>query len=159
SASGVRRPADLACARAPVAGRCPLSQRVARSSFGGAVSAGLLGRLTEVLVRAGIPYMVVGSFASTFHGLPRTTQDLDLVIDPTPASLAVFLKLLPEDDYYVSPEAARDALARRAMFNVIDIATGWKVDLIVRRDRPFSEEEFRRRAVARLLGHDVYVAS
>jgi hypothetical protein len=103
--------------------------------------------------------MVAGSFASTVHGAPRTTQDIDLVIEPSATSLAVFLAALPHSAYYVSDEAARDALARRGMFNVIDLATGWKADLIIRKARPFSIEEFGRRKPARMLGVDVFVAS
>ena len=122
-------------------------------------AADLLGRLVSRLDQAGIPYMIVGSFASTFHGLPRTTQDLDVVIDPTPESLRAFLALLPADAYYVSHEAAEEALQRRGMFNVVDLESGWKVDLIVRKHRAFSEEEFRRRVAARLLDRDVVVAS
>jgi hypothetical protein len=66
---------------------------------------------------------------------------------------------LPEDTYYVSEEAARDALRRRSMFNVVDMTTGWKVDFILRKVRPFSIEEFRRRKPARLFDVDVFVAS
>ncbi|MSP60609.1 MAG: hypothetical protein EXR72_09770 [Myxococcales bacterium] len=119
----------------------------------------LLGRIVALLDRAGIPYMLVGSFASTFHGVPRTTHDIDLVIAPTTASLRALLDLFPEDEYYVSEEAAEDALRRRSMFNVIDLATGWKADLIVRKERPFSREEFARRAPARLLDLEVFIAS
>ena len=122
-------------------------------------SGDLLGRVSRALDTAAVPYMVVGSFASTYHGRPRTTQDLDVVIDPTAASLAAFLSQLDEASYYVSQEAARDALERRGMFNVIDLATGWKVDLIVRKARAFSEEEFRRRRPARILDLDVLVAT
>jgi hypothetical protein len=43
---------------------------------------GLLERLVRLLEGASIPFMIAGSFASTAHGLPRTTQDLDVVIDP-----------------------------------------------------------------------------
>jgi hypothetical protein len=53
--------------------------------------------------------------------------------------------LVSRDRYYISPESAREALARRSMFNVIDFDEGWKADLIVRKDRPFSIEELRRR--------------
>ena len=77
--------------------------------------------------------MVVGSFASSYHGLPRTTQDLDVVIDPTPAQLGMLLSLLPEDEYYVSPEAAQDALRRRGQFNVIDLARRGRWDAMRRR--------------------------
>jgi hypothetical protein len=87
--------------------------------------------------------MVVGSFASTAHGEPRSTHDLDLVIDPSPAQLDQLLSKLDLDAYDVDAEVARDALARRAMFNVIEIATAWKIDLVIRRARPFSVEELQ----------------
>jgi hypothetical protein len=119
----------------------------------------LLERLTQRLDAAGIPFMIAGSFASTAHGLPRTTQDLDVVIDPSPNALDAFVKALPPDEYYVDADAAGDALRNRAMFNVIDNASGWKVDFIVRKNRPFSREEFARRMKLRLLDVLVFVAS
>ena len=45
------------------------------------------------------------------------------------------------------------------MFNVIDFDEGWKVDLIIRKDRPFSVEEFRRRQTIPVLGRSLPVAS
>ena len=124
------------------------------------MSAGdLLCRLVEKLDAAGIPHMVAGSFASTYHGVPRSTQDIDIVIDPAPDSLAALLSSLSDHDYYVDADAAREALARRAQFNLIDMATGWKVDLIVRKARAFSIEEFRRREAAELFGASVFLAT
>ena len=120
---------------------------------------GLLQRLRDVLDRAAVPFMIAGSFASTAHGLPRTTQDLGLVVDPTPPSLEALLRALPPEEYYVDADAARDALARRTMFNVIDQATGWKIDFIIRKNRAFSREEFGRRVAMPLLGVPVFVAS
>jgi hypothetical protein len=119
----------------------------------------LLGRLVAKLDAAGIPHMVAGSFASTYHGVPRSTHDIDVVIDPTPGSLDAFLASITADEYYVDPEAARDAFKRRSQFNLIDMATGWKVDLIVRKARAFSLEEFRRREAAELFGTRVFVAT
>ena len=119
----------------------------------------VLVRLTARLAGAGIPYMVVGSFASSFHGAPRSSQDLDLVIDPEPTSLRRFLADLPAAEYYVDADAALDALGRRSQFNVIDMATAWKADLIVRKARPFSLEEMRRRMEGDMLGARVFIAS
>jgi len=118
-----------------------------------------LSRLTAKLAAAGIPNMVVGSFASSFHGVPRSSQDLDLVIDPQPESLRRLLADLPASDYYADAEAALDALRRRTLFNVIDMATAWKADLIVRKARPYSVEEMSRRVEGDLLGARVFVAS
>jgi hypothetical protein len=125
-----------------------------------AVSVGdLLARIAARLDAAGIPYMVAGSFASTFHGVPRSTHDIDVIIDPTGASLAALLTTLPETDYYVDGDAANDALRRRATFNVIDLATGWKIDLIIRKARPFSIEELARRQSGELYGAVVSIAT
>lgn len=103
--------------------------------------------------------MLTGSYASSLHGTPRATQDLGLVIAPTRSQLAALLKLLPDPKYYVSPEAAFDALAHRGQFNVIDFATGWKIDFIVVKDRDFSRREFARRQVQDLDGLSFPVAS
>lgn len=121
---------------------------------------GLLARIMALLDAAGIPFMVAGSFASTAHGMPRTTQDLDLVIDPPgPAAVDALVRAMTKEQYYVDADAARDAMSRRSMFNVIDLASGWKIDLIVCKDRPFSRSEFARRAPITLLGVPVFVAS
>lgn len=117
-----------------------------------------LTHLAACLEAAGIPFMVAGSHSSSYHGQARATNDVDLVIDPTPEQLDHFLTLLG-DRYYVSPEAARQALQGRSIFNIIDFAAGWKADLIVRKDRQFSVEEFRRRQLGTLHGRFLPIAS
>jgi hypothetical protein len=116
-------------------------------------------RITAGLNRAGIAYMLSGSFASAYYGAPRSTQDVDLVIEATPAQLRVFVQGLPSNEYYVDVDAALEAHKRQSLFNVIDLETGWKVDLIIRKFRPFSEEEFRRRQEVNLHGTALFLAS
>lgn len=118
-----------------------------------------LKRLANHLREAEIAYMVAGSFASTYHGIPRSTQAIDLVVDVDETSLKRLIAAFPEDEYYLSASAARDALTRRSQFNIIDLATGWKADLIVRKDRPFSRIELERREKARVLGVEIFVAT
>jgi hypothetical protein len=117
-----------------------------------------LGGLIERLEKAGIPYMVAGSVGSSLHGRPRATQDVDVVIAPTQEQLDGFVASLGET-YYVSPEAVREALQHRTMFNVIDIEAGWKADLVIRKTRPFSVEEFQRRRRVDVMGRSVWVVS
>jgi hypothetical protein len=117
-----------------------------------------LAEIARLLAAAGIPFMVAGSHASSFYGHPRATQDVDMVIDPSAGQLEQLLTSLGRE-FYVSPDAARDALQRRSMFNIIDLKEGWKADLIVRRDRPFSLEEFNRRQVRAVHGVPLPVAS
>jgi hypothetical protein len=129
-----------------------------RGGDAGMTQGDFLVAIAELLEQAGIPFMVAGSHGSSFHSQPRTTNDVAFVIDPTPAQLEQFLTLL-EGRYYVSPDSAREALARRSMFNVIDFNEGWKADLIVRKDRPFSVEELRRRQPRTLFGKTVPIAT
>lgn len=117
----------------------------------------LLARIVAALDNAGVDHMVTGSFASAFHGEPRMSRDIDLVVDPDADSIEIFVGQLDPTRFYV--DDARKALHRRDMFNVIDTETGWKVDLIIRKDRPFSIEELRRRIPATIAGVDTYVAS
>jgi len=118
-----------------------------------------LARLTRVLDDANIPTMFCGSIASTYYGIPRTTQDVDLVVDLRPDDVPRLLAAFPEDQYYVSEDAVRDAVRRRSPFNIIDFETGWKADLIVRRARAFSAEELTRRRRVEILGAEVWVAT
>jgi len=70
----------------------------------------LLSKLDE----CGVPYMITGSFASNIHGLPRATQDADVVIEVEPRTLERFLENLGPA-FYRSREAAMDALAREQL--------------------------------------------
>lgn len=115
--------------------------------------------ISEGLAREGIPSMLTGSVAAAYRGATRATMDIDLVIDPDPHALERFVTRMAAAGYYASPDAAREALATRAMFNVIDPESGWKADLIVRKARPFSEAEFARRETAELLGVPIAIAS
>ncbi len=117
-----------------------------------------LRRLTGLLDAVKIPYMIVGSVGSSLHGRPRATRDADIVIDPTEERLLLLLALL-EQNHYVSRETALDALRCRTMFNALDLDSGWKADLIIRKDRPFSRQEFARRRQIDAMGGAFWVVS
>lgn len=103
--------------------------------------------------------MLAGSFASSFHGDPRTTNDIDLVIECDRAALDRFVHQLDPGLFYVSPEAADEAWRRGGQFNVVILESGWKVDLILRKNRPFSREEFSRRRPAEIAGVRIWLAT
>jgi len=113
---------------------------------GGTMDADLLLALTpvvEALERVGANCRIGGSVASSIHGVPRTTLDVDLVADLHPDHAFPLVEQLREA-YYIDLDRVRDAIARRAAFNVIHLATMIKVDVFVLSDRPFDRAAFDR---------------
>jgi len=119
----------------------------------------VLENLRGALEEADVAYMVTGSFASSVHGVPRATQDIDVIIEPTRDQLVALMSKFGEPVYEADQEDALDALRRRSMFSVIDRRGIWKIDFIVRKDRPFSKREFGRRTKIDILGISLYAAT
>ena len=70
--------------------------------------------------------------SSTYHGRPRATQDVDVVVETNRDHLMAFVRACAARGFYVDAEDAKDALEHRSIFNVIDVSSGYKVDIIVR---------------------------
>lgn len=119
----------------------------------------LLSRLIPGLERAQVPYMLTGSVASSAHGIPRSTRDIDIVIGPTRVQLLTLMLEFPSDRYYADEQQALQAPANRSQFNVIDFATGWKVDFIIAQDSPYARTAFARRVRVDIAGTVVCIAS
>ncbi|MDD5308614.1 MAG: hypothetical protein PHU25_14950 [Deltaproteobacteria bacterium] len=100
--------------------------------------------VTEALEKVGVPHVVGGSLASSLHGIPRATQDVDIVADIRPAHVDRFVAAL-EDGFFVDADMIRDAIRRRACFNVIHLKTMFKVDVFVFDRSPLSAEEMKRK--------------
>jgi hypothetical protein len=118
---------------------------------------GFLASLIDALDAVGVPHMVSGSLASARHGESRATQDIDVVIDPTAAQISDLARLFEAEDWYVGDGST--ALSRRSEFNVIDPTSGWKADLIIRKDRPYSLEEFSRRRRVTVGGIELWMVT
>lgn len=103
--------------------------------------------------------MLTGSYASSVHGVPRATRDIDIIIFPTRDQLTRMIEQFPGTSYYAELDDALDALRRRTQFNVIDHATGWKVDFIIPPLSEFNVEEFERRRPLDVEGVALFVAS
>jgi hypothetical protein len=119
----------------------------------------LLSRIVTALSRAEVPYMVTGSVASSTHGEPRSTRDLDIVIAPTHEQLRALMREFPTDRYYADEQQALSALAKRSQFNVIDFATGWKTDFIIAQDSAYGRSELGRRMTKEVGGIRVYFSA
>jgi hypothetical protein len=103
----------------------------------------VVGKIALTLDRLGARYVVGGSVASSIYGIPRATQDVDLVVelfakhvDPLVAALSA--------EFYIDADMIRDALARRASFNVVHLGTMFKADIFAFVREPWMEMEMAR---------------
>lgn len=92
----------------------------------------------------GVDYLVGGSLASSFHGTPRSTDDVDLVANLKPVHAALLVARLG-DDYYFDLDRMRHAIRNRSSFNVIYLKTMFKIDVFVQKHDDYSRQEMRRR--------------
>ena len=102
-----------------------------------------LAPLADVCEQLGLRLQVGGSVATSAYGVARTTLDVDVVIDLPLALAARFVRAL-EDEYLVELEAVKDAVRRRASFNVIHERTVIKIDVFIPAAEGFGRESFRR---------------
>ena len=114
--------------------------------------------VTATLDALGIPYLVGGSLASSVHGVPRSTADVDLVADIGTRHVEALVSSLQEE-FYVDDDMIQEAIRRRSSFNIIHLSTMYKVDIFIPRDEPFSAEELRRAEPQDLGEHVVRVAT
>jgi hypothetical protein len=117
--------------------------------------------VTQSLERLGIPYVLVGSFASTSYGVYRTTADADILADLRLEHVEPLAQALRES-FYVDTESIREAIQRRRSFNVIHLELGFKVDIFVPKARPFDRQQLGRRVLQPIGAQDertTYLAS
>jgi hypothetical protein len=98
-----------------------------------------------------IPYFISGSLASSLHGIPRATQDIDIVADLKSNQIVSFVKAL-EKDFYIDAEMIKEAIQQRSSFNIIHLTTMFKADIFIFSDDTVSIMEMKRRKAHRLAG-------
>ena len=105
----------------------------------------LLRHAARALESLDIPGMLVGSYASSIHGEPRYTQDIDIVLDLDASKIGDFCAAFPPDELYLSEAAVRDAVRRRFQFNVLCPASGDKIDFILPHASAWGRSQLTRR--------------
>lgn len=102
--------------------------------------------------------MVTGSMASNYWGIPRTTHDLDFVIQLPPSQVSPLVEAF-RGDYYIDEAMVRSAYQPPHQFNAIDSRSALKVDFWLLRPVPFEREMFQRRTRQRIFGRDAWLAT
>ena len=96
---------------------------------------------------------IIRRTTSGYHG-----RDVDLVVELQPADTERLVALFGAE-FSCDASRIREAITRRSMFNLIHTAAVVKIDVIVRKDSPYRQEEFRRRRRAEISGVPLWVVS
>lgn len=99
---------------------------------------------TAILEDLGIRHLVGGSLASSIHGEPRSTNDIDILADFREEHVSPFIEAV-EADYHVSTSAIREAIRVEGSFNAIHTSGAMKVDVFIAGSDRFNEERLARR--------------
>ena len=110
------------------------------------------------LNRSGVTYYLTGSMASNYWGIPRTTHDLDFVIQLPPSAVAKIVSAF-SPDYFIDEAAVRAAYQVPHQFNAIDTRSALKVDFWLPKPEPFDREMLRRRVRVTLFGVPSWIAT
>lgn len=117
-----------------------------------------LRNIVTKLESAEMDYMLTGSVALNYYAQPRMTRDIDIVV-------AFYLRDVERiegvlgDDYYVSPDAARQAVLNQSSFNAIHQTTLTKVDFMIRKRDEYRQHEFSRRRRIEVEDFELWVVS
>ena len=112
--------------------------------------------MAAALDALGVTYVIGGSLASSVHGEPRATNDVDLVAALDETTGASLIERLA-NGWYVSDEAVKAAVAHGASFNAIHLASAVKVDVFVAGADAFEAERLRHRIAVQLTAGTLYV--
>jgi len=123
----------------------------------------LLCKIAKILQDFKIPYAVTGGFAVIIWGKPRTTADIDIIVELVPQNIKPLAKALLsiDKDVYVSEEAMQEALERKGEFNFIHPQTGLKVDFWMRNSKAdiYGKLKLERARVRKIDNQKVFFVS
>jgi hypothetical protein len=108
-------------------------------------SVSVLMLVVNIFERLNIPYLIGGSIASALYGVARSTLDADILADIRQEQIGEIIMALG-DVFYADDEMIRDAISHQSSFNLIHLETLFKVDVFLRKDRPFDQAQLERRA-------------
>ncbi len=122
----------------------------------------LLGKIAAILEKLEIEYCVTGGYAVSVWGRPRSTFDIDIVVQFRKEKAKVLIKQLRSLSKagYIDESAVVRAIDKGGEFNFIHSESGIKVDFwTIKKGDKIGEQELRRRISKKIDGQKIYFIS
>ena len=118
----------------------------------------LLVDCLQRLEGARIDYMLVGSMAGNYWGVPRSTHDIDFVVEYNAADVERLVAAF-EDSFFIQTISVQSGLRPPHQFNALDNRSALKVDFFRLAGDEYEFERFRRRTRLDLFGQPAWIAT
>ncbi len=94
----------------------------------------------------------------SLYTIPRFTRDIDLIIVLEEKDVDTLSRIFSKGFYFHRP-SVEEEVRRKGFFNVIDEASGYKVDFVIRKQDLFRHTEFARRRRDMVYGVEAWVVT
>ncbi len=119
----------------------------------------LLKKAVDFLNSTGTPYMLTGSIVSSFQGEPRSTHDIDMMIQLSETSADALIREFSGSEYYLDRETVLDRLKHNKLFNLLNTLTGDKIDFYPLPQNDYELARFSRKIQEEINGLKVWVTT
>ena len=111
----------------------------------------LLIDIINLLNSLDIPYYLTGSWALSYYAQPRSTHDIDFVVNLSQNDITKFYNAFDKDRYMISEKSIKDAIYYRTQFQVTDRQTGFWIDFWIPKEDEFNKAIFIRKKKVKLF--------
>lgn len=117
--------------------------------------------ISKLLADLKIPYLLTGSFASSYYGFPRATHDIDFVmeieIENYPKMKNAFGKL--EKDFLIDLIEMQESIKKHFQFSILHVESQIKVDFWPMKKNEFNTSRLKRKREEIIFNHKVWMIS
>jgi hypothetical protein len=110
----------------------------------------------DALNRAGIPFMVVGSFSSNVYGIPRSTKDADFVLEAEADAIGLLAREI-DRHFTLDPQASFETVTGTTCYRFTHRDSAFVIEVFLLSADPHDIARFSRRVSASVEGHSVRV--
>ncbi|MBI5325187.1 MAG: hypothetical protein HZB41_07955 [Ignavibacteriae bacterium] len=127
--------------------------------------------ILEEFYKKDIKYLIVGGLAVNLHGVPRVTQDIDIIIATNRNNILKIIEILTSFSYIprlpvnpqelAEPDVVKEWIEKRNMkaFSFYHVRENFKViDIVISHNLNF-ENAFENKIVKKVNGFEIYISS
>ena len=119
----------------------------------------LLKKTINFLNTSNIEYMLTGSMVSSIQGEPRSTHDIDIIINIKEENINKLFNFFLQPNFYLDKDSIIDAIKNNSMFNLINTKNGDKVDFWIYTDSEFDKSRFNRKYKHKFQDIEISISS